>query len=129
MCSLKFMTSLIPWQRVRTAGNKQTTPLHPDDYLRLLNPLWSERELRGRVGAMGQREPRDLTVPIPGNDLDHRAAARRWRARSYSSRVASTMRSHDCAGGVVALWARMRASRSGSAASASSRSMSALRTW
>jgi stearoyl-CoA 9-desaturase NADPH oxidoreductase len=39
----------IPWKRLRTAANKLTTPLHPDDYLRLLNPLWSERELRGRV--------------------------------------------------------------------------------
>ncbi|HYF72826.1 MAG TPA: ferredoxin reductase [Nocardioides sp.] len=39
----------IPWSRLRGAGDKLTTPLHPDDYLRLLNPLWSERELRGRV--------------------------------------------------------------------------------
>jgi len=26
-----------------------TTPLHPDDYLSLVNPLWTSRELRGRV--------------------------------------------------------------------------------
>lgn len=39
----------IPWERVRRAGSKLTTPLHPDDYLSLLNPLWSSRELRGRV--------------------------------------------------------------------------------
>jgi ferredoxin-NADP reductase len=43
------MASTIPWERVRRAGSKLTTPLHPDDYLRLLNPLWSERELRGRI--------------------------------------------------------------------------------
>jgi ferredoxin-NADP reductase len=43
------MTSTIPWQRVREAGSKLTTPLHPDDYLRLVNPLWTARELRGRV--------------------------------------------------------------------------------
>ncbi len=42
-------TSTIPWDRVRRAGSKLTTPLHPDDYLRLLNPLWTSRELRGRV--------------------------------------------------------------------------------
>jgi hypothetical protein len=42
-------SNIISWQRLRTAGNKLTTPLHPDDYLRLINPLWSERELRGRV--------------------------------------------------------------------------------
>ncbi|WP_249423917.1 ferredoxin reductase [Nocardioides coralli] len=43
------MTTTIPWQRVRQVGSKLTTPLHPDDYLRLLNPLWTARELRGRV--------------------------------------------------------------------------------
>jgi ferredoxin-NADP reductase len=35
--------------RVRGLAEKLTTPLHPDDYLSLLNPLWSARELRGRV--------------------------------------------------------------------------------
>src|SRR3954452_11753210 len=39
----------ISWERVRTVGARLTTPLHPDDYLRLVNPLWSSRELRGRV--------------------------------------------------------------------------------
>jgi stearoyl-CoA 9-desaturase NADPH oxidoreductase len=39
----------IPWHQLRQAGSKLTTPLHPDDYLRLVNPLWTERELRGRV--------------------------------------------------------------------------------
>ena len=43
------MAAAIPWDRVRRAGSKLTTPLHPDDYLRLLNPLWTSRELRGRV--------------------------------------------------------------------------------
>ncbi len=42
-------SSTIPWTRVRRAGATLTTPLHPDDYLRLLNPLWTARELRGRV--------------------------------------------------------------------------------
>ena len=28
---------------------RATTPLLPDDYLHLINPLWSARELRGRV--------------------------------------------------------------------------------
>jgi ferredoxin-NADP reductase len=39
----------IPWTRVRRAGASLTTPLHPDDYLRLINPLWTARELRGRI--------------------------------------------------------------------------------
>ena len=42
-------STTVPWDRVRRAGSKLTTPLHPDDYLRLLNPLWTSRELRGRV--------------------------------------------------------------------------------
>jgi stearoyl-CoA 9-desaturase NADPH oxidoreductase len=43
------MPTTIAWHRVREVGNKLTTPLHPDDYLRLVNPLWTARELRGRV--------------------------------------------------------------------------------
>jgi ferredoxin-NADP reductase len=42
-------SSTLSWGRVREAGSRLTTPLHPDDYLRLLNPLWTARELRGRV--------------------------------------------------------------------------------
>jgi ferredoxin-NADP reductase len=34
---------------VRRTLARITTPLLPDDYLHLLNPLWSARELRGRV--------------------------------------------------------------------------------
>src|SRR3954468_15161878 len=36
-------------QRLRSAASRFTTPLLPDDYLTLLNPLWSARELRGKV--------------------------------------------------------------------------------
>lgn len=39
----------LPWDEVRTLGARLTTPLHPDDYLSLLHPLWTSRELRGRV--------------------------------------------------------------------------------
>ena len=49
MCSLKRVSGTISWERVRRAGSKLTTPLLPDDYLTLLNPLWSSRELRGRI--------------------------------------------------------------------------------
>ena len=37
------------WHALRTVAGRITTPLLPDDYLTLLNPLWSSRELRGRV--------------------------------------------------------------------------------
>ncbi len=33
----------------RNVVNRMTTPLQPDDYLHMVNPLWSARELRGRV--------------------------------------------------------------------------------
>ncbi|MDT7745817.1 MAG: stearoyl-CoA 9-desaturase oxidoreductase [Actinomycetota bacterium] len=36
-------------QRLRAAASRFTTPLLPDDYLTLLNPLWSARELRGKI--------------------------------------------------------------------------------
>ena len=42
-------SSTVPWERVRRIGSQLTTPLHPDDYLSLINPLWTSRELRGRV--------------------------------------------------------------------------------
>jgi ferredoxin-NADP reductase len=35
--------------KVRAAAARLTTPLLPDDYLSMVNPLWSARELRGRV--------------------------------------------------------------------------------
>jgi ferredoxin-NADP reductase len=34
---------------VRRVASRVTTPLLPDDYLKLINPLWTARELRGKV--------------------------------------------------------------------------------
>jgi ferredoxin-NADP reductase len=75
-----------------------TTPLLPDDYLGLVNPLWSSRELRGRVeevrpetadaatvvirlgrGWAGHRAGQYLRV---GVDID---GVRHWRSYSLSS--------------------------------------------
>jgi ferredoxin-NADP reductase len=39
----------VSWESVRKIGSRLTTPLHPDDYLSLINPLWTARELRGRI--------------------------------------------------------------------------------
>jgi hypothetical protein len=36
-------------RRLLGAARSLTSPLLPDDYLELLNPLWSTRELRGRI--------------------------------------------------------------------------------
>lgn len=73
-----------------------TTPLLPDDYLRLLNPLWSARELRGRIVAVHPETPDSATLVIrPGRgfSFDFRPGQYigigvlvdgRWRWRSYS---------------------------------------------
>ncbi len=37
------------WHTLRKLAARITTPLLPDDYLHLANPLWSARELRGRI--------------------------------------------------------------------------------
>jgi stearoyl-CoA 9-desaturase NADPH oxidoreductase len=44
-----------------------TSPLAPDDYLELVNPLWSTRELRGRVEDIHRESTSAVTVTIkPG---------------------------------------------------------------
>ncbi len=44
-----------------------TSPLLPDDYLELVNPLWSTRELRGRIERIERAAPDAVTVLIkPG---------------------------------------------------------------
>ncbi len=46
-----------------------TSPLLPDDYLELVNPLWSTRELRGRIERIERETPDSVTVLIkPGWD-------------------------------------------------------------
>lgn len=55
------------WKRVRSTARQLTTPLHPDDYLRLLHPLWTARELRGRVDKVIQETDDAATLVIrPG---------------------------------------------------------------
>jgi len=44
-----------------------TSPLRPDDYLELINPLWSTRELRGRIERIERETPEAVSVLIkPG---------------------------------------------------------------
>jgi ferredoxin-NADP reductase len=81
---------------VRTALGRVTTPLLPDDYLKLINPLWSARELRGRIVEV-RRESRDSATlvikPGWGFSFDYQPGQYvgigvlvdgRWRWRSYS---------------------------------------------
>ena len=48
-------------RRVLRAANALFTPLLPDDYLELINPLWSTRELRGRIERI-ERETADAAT-------------------------------------------------------------------
>jgi len=81
---------------VRSALGRVTTPLLPDDYLKLINPLWSSRELRGRIVEV-RRESRDSATlvikPGWGFSFDYQPGQYvgigvlvdgRWRWRSYS---------------------------------------------
>ena len=63
-------------RRVRRAAARFTTPLLPDDYLLLLNPLWSARELRGRVVKIVRETSEAVTLVIRpglGWSFHHRA--------------------------------------------------------
>src|SRR4029077_16500873 len=75
-----------------------STPLLPDDYLELINPLWSTRELRGRIERIDHVTDNAATLLIkPGYRWDgHRAGqyvrigvdirgVRHWRAYSLTS--------------------------------------------
>jgi ferredoxin-NADP reductase len=81
--------------QVLRATRVLTTPLLPDDYLGLLNPLWSARALHGRVEATRPVGPAttELTI-LPGAGwAGHRPGqhvgigvrlAGRWHWRTYS---------------------------------------------
>ncbi|AKN17938.1 hypothetical protein MHAE_18846 [Mycobacterium haemophilum DSM 44634] len=84
------------WHALRKIAARITTPLLPDDYLRLANPLWSARELRGRVLAVHRETEDSATLVIRpgwGFSFDYQPGQYigigllvdgRWRWRSYS---------------------------------------------
>jgi ferredoxin-NADP reductase len=84
------------WHALRTLAHRITTPLLPDDYLRLANPLWSARELRGRVLRVKRETHDSATLVIKpgwGFGFDYEPGQYigigllvdgRWRWRSYS---------------------------------------------
>jgi stearoyl-CoA 9-desaturase NADPH oxidoreductase len=85
-------------RRVLKALESLSSPLLPDDYLELVNPLWSTRELRGRIQEVKHETARAATILIkpgyrwPGHqpgqyvrigiDID---GVRHWRAYSLTS--------------------------------------------
>jgi stearoyl-CoA 9-desaturase NADPH oxidoreductase len=90
-------TALTPKVNVlRGLVARATTPLLPDDYLNLLNPLWSARELRGVVVNVLAETEDSATVTIkpgwgfsgdyqPGQYLGiGLRVGGRWHWRSYS---------------------------------------------
>ncbi len=84
------------WHALRTIAARVTTPLLPDDYLKLANPLWSARELRGRVVEVRRETEDSATLVIkpgwgfsfgyqPGQYIGIGLLVDgRWRWRSYS---------------------------------------------
>jgi ferredoxin-NADP reductase len=85
-------------RRVLNVASALSSPLLPDDYLEMINPLWSTRELRGRIEDVRHETPDAATVLIkpgyrwPGHkpgqyvrigcDID---GVRHWRAYSLTS--------------------------------------------
>ena len=81
---------------LRGLAARATTPLLPDDYLKLLNPLWSARELRGEIVDVRRETEDSATVIIKpgwGFSADYRPGqyvgiglriGGRWHWRSYS---------------------------------------------
>lgn len=67
MAVLGSVRERLTWDAVRRAGERLTTPLLPDDYLRLLNPRWTTRELRGVIEEVRPETGDAATVVIrPG---------------------------------------------------------------
>jgi stearoyl-CoA 9-desaturase NADPH oxidoreductase len=63
-------------RRIRDAATRFTTPLLPDDYLSLINPLWSARELRGKIVKVVRETDDAVTLVIKpgwGWSFDHQA--------------------------------------------------------
>src|SRR4051812_8214755 len=55
-------------RRTLSAMRSLFTPLLPDDYLELVNPLWSTRELRGRIERIKREQGNAVTIVIrPGH--------------------------------------------------------------
>lgn len=81
---------------VRAVAARITTPLLPDDYLHLANPLWSARELRGKIVEVRPETPDSATIVIkpgwgfsfnylPGQYMGIGVLVEgRWTWRSYS---------------------------------------------
>ena len=90
----------VPRWRLRVLRSLRTlfTPLMPDDYLELINPLWSTQELKGRIERVERETDDAVTVLIkPGWEWEPHAPGQylrigfvvdgihHWRAYSLTS--------------------------------------------
>ena len=90
----------VPLWRLRALRSVRAffTPLAPDDYLELINPLWSTRELRGRIERITRETANAATVRIrpgwnwPGHEVGQYVrvgivvdGVHHWRAYSLTS--------------------------------------------
>ncbi|HLR98305.1 MAG TPA: ferredoxin reductase [Mycolicibacillus parakoreensis] len=103
------------WNALRSLAARITTPLLPDDYLQLANPLWSARELRGKVVEVRRETEDSATLVIKpgwGFSFDYRPGQYigigvlidgRWRWRSYSLTSAPVAGAHRITIGVKAM--------------------------
>ncbi len=93
-------TPRVPTVRRKALGAMRAlfTPLLPDDYLELINPLWSTQELRGRIERIEPQAGNAVTVLIrPGYEWEGHEAGQylrvgvivdgvhHWRAYSLTS--------------------------------------------
>ncbi len=97
-----------PSDVVRSLVARMTTPLLPDDYLRMVNPLWSARELRGKVVEVIPETADTATLVIkpgwgwsityqPGQYVGigvHIDGQWHWRSYSVSSTPERSSRNH-----------------------------------
>jgi len=85
-------------RRLLRVARTLASPLHADDYLAMINPLWTTRHLRGRVASVDRETADAVTLTIlPGHDWPgHKAGqfvrigfdidgVRHWRAYSLTS--------------------------------------------
>lgn len=85
-------------RKVMRAMSTFFTPLMPDDYLDMINPLWSTEELRGKVEKLERRTEDAVTIIIkPGADWERHKPGQylrvgvivdgvhHWRAYSLTS--------------------------------------------
>jgi stearoyl-CoA 9-desaturase NADPH oxidoreductase len=96
-------------RRALRVAQSFTSPLLPDDYLELVNPLWSTRELRGRVERVERASANAVTVTIkPGWEWEGHEPGQylrlgievdgihHWRAYSLTS-------DPECPGGCISI--------------------------